>query len=464
VRDRDDRTICVWRLVGVLFVEPLLWCGFELVRSRLFGGFAWNPLGVVLANFGFGAPAALGGVYLCSAVVVLINGTFAGIAERVWRPERSGFPGLRKFGTLETLLAFAIVAGVYSAAKIEREGRRDARDGSDRRDEFLKVAMIQRNYPCVFQKTREDPVAAYSNLLQNVAFMKPDLVVMSESALCEFGAVDRPQAYGFAAFVRRMTGAALLAGGSRVASAEGGARREYNSAALYTWTQPEQRWADLQTYDKVHLVPFGEFIPGDKVFPALQKLAPVGSCTPGELKVLDFDLRRGHRPRPTPTEPTSPISPASPIPPVEPIEPISLGVAICFEDTDSAQMRWLAAKGARVLFFITNDSWFSKSDEAWAHAWQATARAIETGLPVVRVGNSGVTGTIAPDGKATWLLGADGRPLVDRRGTMCDRVPLAADGAAPTFYVLWGDAPLAASFALLLIAMLVARVRRPSLL
>lgn len=113
VRDRDDRTICAWRLVGVLFVEPLLWCGFELVRSRLFGGFAWNPLGVVLANFGFGAPAALGGVYLCSAVVVLVNGTFAGIAERVWRPERSGFPGLRKFGTIETLLAFAIVAGIY---------------------------------------------------------------------------------------------------------------------------------------------------------------------------------------------------------------------------------------------------------------------------------------------------------------------------------------------------------------
>ena len=127
-------------------------------------------------------------------------------------------------------------------------------------------------------------------------------------------------------------------------------------------------------------------------------------------------------------------------------------------------MRQLAAKGARVLFFITNDSWFSKSDEAWAHAWQATARAIETGLPVVRVGNSGVTGTIAPDGKATWLLGADGRPLVDRRGTMCDRVPLAADGAAPTFYVRWGDAPLCAAFALLLIAMLVVRVRRPSLL
>ena len=450
VRDRDDRSICAWRLVGVLFVEPLLWCGFELVRSRLFGGFAWNQLGVVLANFGFGAPAALGGVYLCSAVVVLINGTFAGIAERVWRPERSGFPGLRKFGTIETLLAFAIVAGIYSAAKVEREGRSGRRWNADPTaeesrslgEDYLKVAMIQRNYPCVFQKTREDPVAAYSNLLQNVAFMKPDLVVMSESALCEFGAADRPPAYGFAAFVRRMTGAALLAGGSRMEPTGDGKRREYNSAALYTWTQPEQRWADLQTYDKVHLVPFGEFIPGDKIFPALQKLAPVGSCTPGELKLLDLRV-----------SPTAASSTGVPV-----------GVAICFEDTDSAQMRRLAAKGARVLFFITNDSWFSKSGEAWAHAWQATARAIETGLPVVRVGNSGVTGTIAPDGKATWLLGADGRPLVDRRGTMCDRVPLAADGAAPTFYVRWGDAPLAASFALLLLAMLVARVRRPSVI
>lgn len=112
-------------------------------------------------------------------------------------------------------------------------------------------------------------------------------------------------------------------------------------------------------------------------------------------------------------------------------------------------MRRAAAAGAKALVFITNDSWFSQSDEALAHAWQATARAIETGLPVVRVGNSGVSGTITPQGRATWLLDAEGRPLVDRRGTLFDRIPIAADAPCPTFYVRWGDIPLAVAFALL---------------
>ena len=129
--------------------------------------------------------------------------------------------------------------------------------------------------------------------------------------------------------------------------------------------------------------------------------------------------------------------------------PLAFGVAICFEDTDSALCRELAAKGARFLCFITNDSWFSESNEAWAHAWQATARAIETGLPVVRVGNSGVTGTITPEGKCTWLVGSDGRVLVDRRGTMFDRIEL---GGGQTPYVRLGDCPLAIAFVLLMLA------------
>ena len=225
--------------------------------------------------------------------------------------------------------------------------------------------------------------------------------------MCEFGRVDRASSRRFANWVMAGTGArAVLAGGGR----EDGAKA-YNSAALYATNA-------VSFYDKVHLVPFGEFIPGDKFFPALQKLAPVGSCTPGELKVVDF-------------------------------EGVKLGVAICFEDTDSAQIRRLAKMGAQALVFITNDSWFSHSDETEQHAWQSVARAIETGLPVIRVGNSGVTGTVLPDGRANWLVGSDGEPLVDRRGTMFDRVAVA-EGNAATPYAKVGDIPLFSSFLLLM--------------
>ena len=426
------------RLVTILLVEPILWCGLELVRSRFLGGFAWNQLGVVPANGGFGAPAALGGVYLLSAVVILINGTFAGIAERIWKPERSGFPQLKKLGTLETLLVFGLVFGLYQAAQIIRTSQTSQTLQTSQTS--LKVALVQRNFPCVFKGREQNPVEVYGKLLENVSALGPDLVVMAESAMCEFGPVDQQGAERFAKWVSdRCGGAAVLAGGTRY-----GDGLEFNSAGLFSFTTnlAAQTLVDLSLYDKVHLVPFGEFIPGDKWITALQKLAPVGSCTPGELKTLTLgvggretaDVRRE----------------------------LPLGVAICFEDTDSAQMRKLAAMGARVLLFITNDSWFSHSNESVQHAWQATARAIETGLPVVRVGNSGVTGTIAPDGKTSWLIGDDGKPLTDRRGTMFDRIAINSTPTptpTPTIYTSIGDLPLGISFALLILAMILVKYK-----
>ncbi len=392
-----------WRLIGLLFVEPVLWAGLELVRSRLFGGFAWNQLGVAPVNAGFGLPAVLGGVYLVSALVILINGTIASIAERMWKSSADGVPSWAR--SIETILPLLVVWGVFAGGKAASDALPDT-------PRQVNVALLQRNFPSVFERDREeDPVAVYSQLLSTVAPLKPELVVTPESALCEFGSIGSVRARRWADWVRSMTGAAgVLAGGSR--SADG---KDYNSAALYVTDE-------MQTYDKVHLVPFGEFIPGDKLIPALQKLAPVGSCTPGELKTLAFG-------------------------------DVALGVAICFEDTDSAQMRRLAEMGAKMLVFITNDSWFSQSDEAIQHAWQARARAIETGLPVVRVGNSGVTGTILPDGHATWLTGPTGRPLTDAAASMFDRVPVAVRPSCPTPYVRFGDKPLFFAFLLLITTM-----------
>lgn len=401
-----------WRMAAILVAEPVLWAGLEIVRSRLFGGFAWNQLGVVPAVSGFGAPAALGGVYLLSIVVVLINGTVASIAERVLRP-RPDIP--RWTRSIETLIPFALIWGLYSVSS-SYAYRPQEEDGK-----VLRVAMMQRNFPCVFERNREEnPVEVYRNLLSNVSPLQPELVVLAESAFSEIGLFGSSNASRFAAWIREQTGAkGVLAGGVRL---EDG--REYNSAALYG-----EGGEDV--YDKVHLVPFGEYIPGDKLITALQKLAPVGSCTPGELKTLDFDG-------------------------------VKLGVAICFEDTDSAQVRRLAAMGAQVLVFITNDSWFSRSDEALQHAWQSVARAVETGLPVVRVGNSGVTGTVSPYAGTegtSWLIDTRGKPLVDARGTMFDRVPVpspdASTGRPPmTPYIVLGDAPILALFALLLAAII----------
>ena len=404
------------RLFAVLVAEPVLWCGLELARSRLFGGFAWNQLGVVPANGGFAAPAALGGVYLLSAVVILVNGTVAGIAERVMRQAP-------RWAGVETFLSFGIVAAIYWASSFATA--RPAEGGDQK---LLKVALVQRNFPCVFKGREDNPYEIYDRLLAGVSPLRPDVVVLPESGLCEFGPADQQGAVRFAQWVHEKTGAELLVGGTRYDDG-----KVFNCAALYG------RGGDIRLYDKVHLVPFGEFIPGDKWITSLQKLAPVGSCTPGELKTLALEPGDGGR---------------------------RIGVAICYEDTDSAQMRRLANMGAGLLVFITNDSWFSHSVEAEQHAWQATARAVETGLAVVRVGNTGVTGVVGPDGRASWLLGADGRPLVDAQGAMLERVsvvpPQGADGGPRghlTPYAAFGDVPLAMIFALLILAMILVQYK-----
>ena len=402
-----------WRLAAIVVVEPILWGGLELVRSRLFGGFAWNQLGVIPAVGGFGAPAAIGGVYLLSMVVILINGTVASIAERVLNPSQRHWSR-----SVETLLPFALIWALYSSAKAIDTCRAE----TEGYGESIPVAMVQRNFPCVFKGSDENPAEIYENLLANVAPLQPKLVVLPESAYCEAGRLGSRNALEFSRWISTQTGAkGVLAGGTRF---EG--RKEFNSAALYGFDPSDS----MQTYDKVHLVPFGEYIPGDKWITSLQKLAPVGSCTAGELKTLDFDG-------------------------------IKLGVAICFEDTDSAQMRRLAKMGAQALVFITNDSWFSHSDEALQHAWQSVARSIETGLPVVRVGNSGVTGTITPWGRATWLIDANGKPLVDESGTMFDRLPYYPESKVWTLYTCIGDAPLLTAFLTLLLAIALLPLSRP---
>ena len=403
-----------WRLLILVVVEPILWTGLELLRSRAFGGFSWNQVGVALANSGLCAPAAVGGVYLLGIVVVLVNGTIASIIERVYRPETLSVP--KWVRPVETFIPFLVVFGIYSVSgNFAKEPPEEGR--------HLRFALVQRNFPCVFKENSENPIAAYDRLFETVSHTRPDVVVLSESALAEFGAsVDSPASRRFAAHAMRKTGAkGVIAGGSRT---EDG--KTYNSAALYVdGAGGEAELAGV--YDKVHLMPFGEYIPFDKTFKCLQSLAPVGSCHAGEPKLLDFGGTK-------------------------------IAVAICYEDTDSALVSRFAEMGADVLVFMTNDSWFSESNEALAHSWQATARAVETGLPVVRVGNSGVTASITPDGKVQTLSGKEGFPLVDAPG--CFSVSVFAKRRSRTPYVRFGDVPLAVAFALALACVCLPLCRR----
>ena len=425
------------RILAVVLLEPVLWSGVEWLRSWLFTGFAWNFLGTALGAVpSLASPACLGGVYLVSACVVLLNGVFATLVCRiVAQARREAETAPRWTRMLETALPLGLILLCFLVG-----GAVQAR-ATTGRGVPVRIALVQRNAPCIFSKRDrgQDPYETFGGLLDTAAALRPDLVVWAESAMSEFGSLNSDGAHHAALYFGRLTGgAALLSGGDwwfTAETPEGRVRRVQNAAGLYV---PTATNVELQVYAKQHLVPFGEYIPFDKWITPLQKLSPIGiSLWPGEAKVLDLPVRAGAE---------------------EPSRKVKVAPLICFEDTDPVLARKAARLGAQAIVLITNDSWFSHSQETVQHAWQAVLRAVETGLPVIRTGNSGVTGVISSTGRARWLDAGDGKPLVDAAGTMVETVAVP-ETPALTPYSRVGDLPLALLFALALLAILLPRRR-----
>jgi apolipoprotein N-acyltransferase len=336
-------------------------------------------------------------VYLVSALVILLNGVFATMLIRVFAPVAGwDVPGAgRRIAQIAQtgLPLLAILACLSFGNRIVRD-EAAARSASPA---YLRVALVQRNAACCFKPgPRENALEAFGKLLDSVSAVKPDLVVMAESAMAEFGAVRSFRAQDAARELLARSGARyMIAGGDDVVS-----NRTYNAVALYA-RDGKAAPGPVDVYHKQHLVPFGEYIPLDKTFPPLQKLSPIGvSLYSGEPKLFTLETSDGRK--------------------------VKVAPLICYEDTDPRLAAKAKAMGADMIVLVTNDSWFSNSSEAEAHAAQAVLRAVETGLPVVRVGNSGVSGVIRPDGTANWLSDSSGRPIADERGVMVETVSVQA--------------------------------------
>lgn len=423
-----------WRRFGRwgLASEPILWTGVEWLRGWLFTGFAWNFLGTALVPIpDFLAPARVGGVYLVSALVVLVNGVFATLACRVAAQMRREAPtGGRWVRSLETAVPLAVVLLV---SWLSRDTSATNHEPQTTSHASLRVSLVQRNAPCVFRAglERQDPVEAFGRLMAPAASARPDLVVWGESAMSEFGRLSSDQAHRAARYFSRLAGGAALLAGGDYGERTNGTVRVYNCAGLYVSSGDDMA---LQVCAKQHLVPFGEYIPFDKWIPALQRLSPIGvSLYPGEAKVLEVPVGNGG-------------------------DVVKVAPLVCFEDTLPSLARRGAQLGAQAIVLITNDSWFSGSWEAEQHAWQAVLRAVETGLPVIRVGNSGVTGVVDASGRARWLTDGAGRPLVDAPGCQLETVQVRKPPRT-TPYTRFGDWPLLVLFAASLAGLFLVKCR-----
>jgi apolipoprotein N-acyltransferase len=423
--DREGNAVW-WRdaLRGVLlvFALPLSWVGFEYLRSVLFTGFGWNTLGVSqYRNLALIQVAEWGGVYAVSGLVMLMNAAVALTALRMaeWqRRQRRLRPHVELLVTL-FVLSVCLAWGLHRRVELGRE-----RAGSA---PAFRVAAIQPNIPQNVKWSDEFVDFVYgrmAELTRRVQPMLPDVIVWPETAVpcC---ARTEPNTRAFVEDLAQ-GGAPLLVGSMEVEDA-GGVERYYNSSMLFL---PGRGFAEV--YRKRHLVPFGEYVPLDRLLPWLQRFAPLGiSCTPGATSTV-FRIECASR-----------VGSGE-------ARRVPLASLICFEDTISSLARDAVRAGARLLINQTNDAWFEGSSSAEQHMSHCVFRCVENRVPAVRCANMGVTCFIDRSGmidRMTLDLLAEGD--VDLAEYRVDEVEVPGAEMPLTFYSRYGDFAFAITCAVL---------------
>ena len=409
--------------LGRLAVTPLAWVGLEYLRSALFTGFAWNPLGVSqFRNLAMIQGAAWGGVYVVSALVVLVNASLCMMGLRLVAVYRHHQAARLQVELMAGLLVMALcwVHGVRAVRRVDA-----ATAGVP-----IRVACVQPNVAQLKKWPPEFASMIYARLemqTERARLGQPDLVVWPETAVP--GAIPADQATEV--FVKSLAreGGPILAG----AMESGAATDElvlYNSSFLY-----DGDGRRVGRYRKQHLVPFGEYLPFDKRVGWIRRMAPLGfSCTPGdEATVFRLGLAGGTA---------------------------AFSALICFEDTVAGLARHAVRAGARFLVNQTNDAWFDRSAALVQHMSHSVFRAVENRVTVVRAANSGVTCSIDRAGRIDDIANSGGTetgfegfqtcgftvPGVDmpltvytRRGDAVFALPCAVLAALALAVVLWTE-------------------------
>lgn len=340
-----------------LFFIPSLWVILELIRSHVLTGFPWVLLGHSQALI----PAAIQGAditgaYGVSFVIILANVFF----YELWSARR----GLVSRAWARALVPAVILAAwfVYGAVRLaEDPGKSGA----------MKISLVQGNIPQEIKwaaSLRDDIFEKY-RLLTQIAALKqsPELIIWPETAFPDYlvaGENDAPLQE-----LARETRTPLLVGSIRLAG-----MRYFNSAVLF-----DAAGVPSGVYNKLHLVPFGEFLPGRRRFPWLVKILPIEDFTAGRrYKMFSLVNRAG--------------------------EQVEIGVLICFEDIFSDLASTFVRRGADVLVNITNDAWFGDTSSPYQHLASSIFRAVENRVYVARAANTGISCVIDDAGRMQEIV------------------------------------------------------------
>ena len=408
---------------SILFL-PSTWVALEWLRSIGPFGFGWNLLGYSqYLTLPIIQIADITGVWGVSFLILFVNVCIYKVIKALGRGAR--LPEKRIYIPVAAMTLLSFIVLHYGHLRLNNifTGQR------------LRAAVVQGNIP---QKEKwdlqfkESILDKYEALTKEAALEKPDIIIWPETAVPGF--LDEAELKGRVSALAGAVGTPLLIGAPRE---EGGLY--YNSAFLFS-----KDGRISSHYDKLHLVPFGEYVPFRAIFAFAEKFAPrpIGDFTKGKRPtVFTFDLRRS-------SEEGGVIKKVH--------KKVNFSVLICFEDIFPDLVRGFMKEGAGLLVNITNDAWFLKTAAPYQHAQASVFRAVEARTNVIRAANTGLSCFIDQKGRITAKAESGGRDTFIE-GFKIQEVVLSR---AKTFYVKFGDIFAYIAIALTLIVPWM-RKRRP---
>jgi apolipoprotein N-acyltransferase len=388
----------------------------EWLRGHILTGFPWNAIGYTLTTPNALAQTAAGlGLWGLTFIAVAVFASPATLFD-----DRSIVP--RRWLPLTLAIAVLIAMGGYGAFRLQRAPTRFV--------EAVRLRIMQPNLPQDVKfnyGAKNEVMQKYLALSDRASGPQASgvrdvsLLIWPESAF-PFFLTREPDALAQIASLLPK-GTLLITGGVRPPDAAPPGMpitRAYNSIYVIDNTGTIQ-----SAYDKLHLVPFGEYLP-------LQ--STLESFGLSQLTKLRGGFIAGTRRRPI-------ILPNAP----------KMLPLICYEaifpgDITKGEERpgWIVN--------VTNDGWFGISTGPFQHLQQARLRAVEEGLPIVRAANTGISAVIDPLGRVVARLGLGAEGVLD------SGLPVAA---TPTLYSRYGDLPIAVLVALSIVAALTRRRTQP---
>jgi apolipoprotein N-acyltransferase len=371
------------------------WCVAEWLRGHILTGFPWNLVGYAWSGAFPGSDPMLQvtsivGIYGLSLITV----TAAMLPARLGDTDRG-----RPWAVLAAVLLIALpMAG--GAARLLTSSK-DPLPG-------ITIRLVQ---PSIPEELKNDAQARVDNLRRLVALSSEPsqvpiaAVVWPEAAAPPF--LERDEDLRRTLALAMPSGALLMAGGVRTDLAPAKPTHIWNSLLVIGPAGDV-----VASYDKAHLVPFGEYVP-------LRNVLPLRKITPG---MMDFTAGPGPRTLSLPDLP-------------------SVGPLVCYEVIFPAAIADPKQRPGWLLN-ITNDAWYGITSGPFQHFAIARVRAVEEGLPLLRDANNGITGAIDPYGRVLSRLNLDAIGALD--------VPLPA-ALPPTIYSRIGDT----NFLLLLVIELI---------